>query len=114
MQPGQPSPFSSQHPPSQDHFEEAKKIEVRPRSPGGGGAAKPAEAPVENAPEVMLNFSCPACLEMLLAPKIASQSAVQCPECSAWVMPPKVVSLVGGSKSMLPPPRKTGNQALRH
>lgn len=113
MLPHQPSHFSVQHPPSQEHFEEARKIDVRPRH--AGSPAKPAEG--ADASEVMLNFSCPACLEMLITAKSAVQTAVQCPECTAWVMPPKVVSVAssagGSGKTMLPPPKKTGNQALR-
>ncbi|MDB6139162.1 MAG: hypothetical protein JWO94_2234 [Verrucomicrobiaceae bacterium] len=112
MSSGPPSPFSSQHSSSGERFEDAKRIEVRPRA---GGPPKPAEQ--TDAVEVMLNFSCPACLEMLIAPKTSAQSSVQCPECSAWVMPPKLASLASGaganSKTALPPPRKTGTQALR-
>lgn len=104
-----PSPFPSANTP--ERLEEARKIEVRPRA---GGPLKPAEG--GEASEVMLSFSCPACLEMLAAPKTSAQSSVQCPACNAVVMPPKVMSIVGGAggaKTMLPPPRKTGTQALR-
>ncbi len=110
--PNPPNPFSVQHPPSQERFEEARKIDVKPRAPGSPRTVEGAEAT-----DVMLNFSCPACLEMLITSKSAAQSAVQCPECSAWVMPPKVVSLAssagGGGKTVLPPPKKTGTQSLR-
>lgn len=104
-----PSPFPSANSP--ERLEEARKIEVRPR----GGA--PVRLPEGNeTSEVMLSFSCPACLEMLAAPKTSAHSSVQCPACNAVVMPPKIVSVVsgaGGGKTMLPPPRKTGTQALR-
>ena len=112
MSSGLPSPFSSQSSSSEERFEEVRKIEVRPRA---SGALKSGES--TPSADVMLSFSCPACLEMLAAPKTSAQSSVQCPECSAWVMPPKIVNLVGSSagssKTLLPPPRKTGTQALR-
>ncbi|MDB6119494.1 MAG: hypothetical protein JWO08_3275 [Verrucomicrobiaceae bacterium] len=112
MSSGNPNPFASQHSPSQERFEDVKKIEVRPRS---GGASKPGEA--GDASDAMLSFSCPACLEMLNAPKTSAPSPVQCPQCSAVVMPPTVVNVAGSaassSKTILPPPRKTGTQALR-
>ena len=82
---------------------------MRPR---GAGQTKPAE-PADQS-EVILHFSCPACLEMLAAPKSAANASIQCPACSAMVMPPVVVSMVTGpTKGFLPPPRKSGTQALR-
>ncbi len=107
-----PSPFPAPNATTSERLDEARKIEVRPRAGAPGKLAEGGEVS-----DVMLSFSCPSCLEMLAAPKTSAQSSVQCPACGAVVMPPKIVSVAGsaamGGKTMLPPPRKTGTQALR-
>lgn len=115
MLPNSSSPFTPQNPPPPGRFEEAKKIEVRPRSSGAPRSAEPVgEGGAEVAGDVVLHFSCPACLHMLAAPKQAVTVSVKCPECAAWVMPPQLINMGTPGKTTLPPPRKTGMNPLKH
>lgn len=106
LTPFQPTPNASA-------IDDARRIDVRPRSPAGR-IEEPASAPVPPAAdEELVHFSCPGCLQMMAAPR--SASSVQCPECSAWVMPPKLVQmgLTGAGKTVLPPPKKTGAHGMK-
>lgn len=115
MLPNQSSPFTPQNPPPVGRFDEARKIEVRPRAPGPRGAEAADEASSEStlASDAILHFSCPSCLHMLGTPKQSVTISVKCPECSAWVMPPQIVNMGLTGKTTLPPPRKTGVNPLK-
>jgi hypothetical protein len=112
MLPNQPTPFTPQNPPPPGKFEEARRIEVRPRAAGSSRAHEGSEGD-EATGDVVLHFSCPACLHMLAATKQAVTISVKCPECSAWVMPPQLINTVTPGKTSLPPPRKTGTNPLK-
>lgn len=117
MLPPQRSEFSVQHPPPTERFEEARRIEVRPR--GTGPKTEKGDEPAADgveAVETLLHFSCPACLHMLSAAKTETTVTVKCPTCSAWVMPPQLVNvgLPAAGKTTLPPPKKSGFNALKH
>jgi hypothetical protein len=115
MLPNRSSQFTPQNPPSVGHFEDAKRIEVRPRSAGARNTEAADESAAEgHATDTMLHFSCPACLHMLGTPKQSVTASVKCSECSAWVMPPQVVNVSLPGKTSLPPPRKTGGNQLKH
>lgn len=122
MIPGKRPEFSVQHPPSSERFEDARRIEVKPRGAGPRPdktteepAAAPTDLDLETA-ETVLHFSCPGCLHMLAAPKSSTTMTVKCPTCSAWVMPPQLVNvgLPSAGKTALPPPKKSGINALKH
>lgn len=115
MLPNQSSPFTPQNPPPVGRFDEARKIEVRPRAPGPRGAEVADEATGDGtlASDAILHFSCPSCLHMLGTPKQSVTISVKCPECSAWVMPPQIVNMGLAGKTTLPPPRKTGVNPLK-
>lgn len=103
--------FSVNRPPSPEHLEGAKRIEVKPRVSGAGHRVE--ETPVAATSDSVLKFSCPACLHLLEAAKTSATISVKCPECSAWVLPPQLVSATA-SKTVLPPPKKSGDHPLRH
>ena len=114
MLPNQSSPFTPQSPPPLGRFEDARKIEVRPRSAGPRASEAPNEAAAEDhSADAMLHFSCPSCLHMLGTARQSVTASVQCPECSAWVMPPQVVNMGLSGKTTLPPPRKTGINPMK-
>lgn len=116
MHPNQSSPFTPQNPPPVGRFDEARKIEVRPRAPGPRGAEAAEELAADSsiiASDAILHFSCPACLHMLGTPKQSVTISVKCPECSSWVMPPQIVNMGLTGKTTLPPPRKTGVNPLK-
>ena len=117
MIPGHRPEFSVQHPPPTERFEDARRIDVRPR----GTAPKP-EKPNEPVGEetegsggTLLHFSCPACLHMLSAAKTETATTVKCPTCNASVMPPQLVNvgLPAAGKTTLPPPKKSGFNEMK-
>jgi hypothetical protein len=109
-----PIVYSTSTPLPMSRFDDARKIEVKPR----GSSSRPINLPPESAElpaipettEVLLHFSCPACLHMLSALRTRTAQPIQCPSCEGQVMPPQQISMgiAGGSKTNLPPPRKTG------
>lgn len=116
MLPGQRPEFSVQHPPPTERFEEARRIEVRPRGSSPKADKTDEPAPEVEAKETLLHFSCPSCLHMLSAARTETTVTVKCPTCSAWVMPPQLVNvgLPAAGKTTLPPPKKSGFNALKH
>lgn len=112
MLPAQSMPFSASPLPTAESLGVAKRIDVRPRLPGAraseGGAGDDA---------AWLHFTCPACLQMLSAPRAQVAEPVSCPSCHAAVQPPHIVTTTttaGSGKTSLPPPKKSGVTAIRH
>jgi predicted RNA-binding Zn-ribbon protein involved in translation (DUF1610 family) len=93
--------------------ERAHRIEIRPRLPG----PRQPEAETSNPAEFPLNFTCPACGNMMQTAAGVGSTSHQCPSCQAWVIPPqlirKALSSRNEGKSHLPPPRKTGTHSMR-
>jgi hypothetical protein len=107
--------YSINNPPQQDQFGTAKRIDLRPRANWNkpdSDATLPAIRQEPLADDVILTFSCPACLHMIGQSKAQASTSSKCPACEAWVMPPQVVTMSGG-KTSLPAARKPGIQPTR-